>query len=220
VNSILVAAWAKERQEEHDECMKSGEIAMGIQFGMPKLTDFLGMRSMGESHYDFLDRFVRAVVGAGKYDSMSASHNLSNFVCVGDEAFALLVYENQEDRWWEMHTTGSTKSAKQAKFTDGGKSSRQSGRSRLGKGWDNAGIKRFNQLCKMVHNDRVSAHAKSFEKEYQQHRLELKEEKQRGSKAKAVTSFPGDETAPDEVFHEMGGCMVLENFEDEAEMMV
>ena len=63
---------------------------MGIAFGMPRHEDFLEMRgSNGFIYFEFLDRFVRHVVGARKFDSMSFERNLSKFACISDEAFAV-----------------------------------------------------------------------------------------------------------------------------------
>ena len=153
---------------------------------------------------------MQAVVGARKFDRLSLTHSLSKFVFISDEAFALLIYENQEDRWWEMHCNGTTKSTTPAKFTDGGRSSKLSGRSRLGKGWDYRGIDRFNKLCELVQKDRRSSHAQKFEEDCMAHRSKMRDGKGGRGKNREKVVHEDDDKVPTTVFHEMGGMMQLE----------
>ena len=131
------------------------------------------------------------MVGARKFDRLSLTHSLSKFVFVGDEAFALLIHENQEDRWWEMHVSGKTKTTTPAKYTDGGRSSKLSGCSRLGKGWDYRGTERFNDLCGLVQQDRRSSHAQNFEEDCVAHRSETRDGK--GGSCLLYTSDAADD---------------------------
>ena len=61
------------------------------------------------------------------------------------------------------------------KYTDGGKSSKDSGGNRMGKDWDVKDIKRFNELCALVQMDRKANHALEFENKYLSHRIRTKE---------------------------------------------
>jgi len=111
----------------------------------------------------FVANFVRVVVGCVVFDSCHKKKHISEFVGVTDEALALLLWENQENRWNDMVERGLHKSALEGKCTDGGKCRADSGRSRRGKGWSAQGIKRFNQLCRLVEADRDTEARKQFE---------------------------------------------------------
>jgi hypothetical protein len=129
------------------ECVELGGEMMTIK-------DWLTMRNdVGGMYTIFFEKFVVQVVGVARYRSKVSSQFLSSFVTIGDEAFALLVLENCEEKWVDMHSNGVTKSKMKNKYTDGG-SSAKSGRSRMLKGWSNKGLNRFNELFKMVKKDR------------------------------------------------------------------
>ena len=51
----------------------------------------------------FCDHFIRAVVGHRKFDQDKRNYLLSGFVTVSDEAYALLVCENNLEKWVEMY---------------------------------------------------------------------------------------------------------------------
>ena len=185
----------------------NNDCAVGMEFGMPTHAAFGGMRRCGGRIYtEFIDRFVRAVVGARRFDKIAERQTISNFVYVSDEAFALLIYENQEERWWDMFRTGKKTSDKKGKYTDGGKSSKDIGRSRQGKGWDIGGLRRFNELCRKVQEDRKGTECTKFELDYKNHRLEMKDEKRRQSKeSQEVAADSSGEEENVDVFHEMEG---------------
>ena len=50
----------------------------------------------------FCDHFLRAVVGHRRFDC-DKKEILSNWITVSDEAFAMLVGENNIDRWIDMY---------------------------------------------------------------------------------------------------------------------
>ena len=184
-------------------------VAMVAQ-NMPSHVVFLAMRSNTPQYTLFLDKFVRQVVGARKFDKLSCEMLISEFVKNGCEAYGLLVYENQEDRWREMMEQDTNKSSKPAKYTDGGKAQEKSGRSRRAKGWSNAGLRRFNELFGMVFEDRKKPHAVQFEREYRDHRLRLREERlgERAGK-KQTQHYEGDNDMVLGVSHEMGDEVVV-----------
>lgn len=97
----------------------------------------------------------------------------SKLVTKSDEAFGLLLFENYIDKWKMMKDTppapaavgaqatvrANTKSKLRGKFTG-----KKSGHCKYG-GWCHEGTARFNQLYKMVGEDRESARAMIMEKE-------------------------------------------------------
>ena len=101
----------------------------------------------------------------------------SKLVTKSDEAFALLLFENYIDKWTTKAVTmpapetdcaeqagGSNKKSKQrGKFTG-----KKSGHCKYG-GWCHEGTTRFNELYRMVGEDRASAQAADMEKELLQH---------------------------------------------------
>ena len=148
---------------------------------MPSFADCCQRSTNPTAYMEFLDRFVRRVVGCKKFDRLCDTLELSKFVFVGDEAFALLVYENQEARWNKMYESGEEKIEMAAKFTDGGggKALPREGRNRQGMGWDPEGIKEFNRLFESVRRDRESPAGRDLEERYRQHRENLKRQKRR-----------------------------------------
>ena len=53
-------------------------------------------------YHDFISYFVKPVVGKCKFDNNSFKYLLSRYVTVSDEAFALLTFENNYERWLDM----------------------------------------------------------------------------------------------------------------------
>jgi hypothetical protein len=122
---------------------------------MPTIEDWLTLRNNKEEWYTtFFDLFIIHVVGAATFRSKVVVQFVSSFVTVSDEAFALLVLDNCEEKWEDMYEKKVTKSNKKNKYTDGGKSSK-SGRSRNLKGWSNKGLNRFNELYRLIKADRA-----------------------------------------------------------------
>ena len=143
-------AWGKQKM---GVAAAMNDDSYDIVKDMPTHEDFMYLRGTPARYTNFLDRFVRQVVGARKFDKWAVGLRISAFVKISDEAFAMLVYENQEDRWKQMLKDKTTKSTIAAKWTDGGKPKGDTGRSRKAKGWDNSGILRFNKLCELVQAD-------------------------------------------------------------------
>jgi hypothetical protein len=134
--------------ELRKECEEDGN-------DMPNIDNWLTLRNNEHGWYTkFFEVFIVHVVGAAKFRNKVATQFVSSFVTVGDEAFALLVLENCEEKWMDMYDKKETKSYKKNKYTDGGKSS-QGGRSRNLKGWSNKGLNRFNELYRLVKVDRA-----------------------------------------------------------------
>ena len=131
------------------------EMCEEMEGTMPTIDQWLTMRSDVDGYYTvFFKRFILAVVGLAAYRSQVGVKFLRHFVTVCDEAFVLLMLENNEARWMDMYSRDATKSTLVNKFTDGG-TSQKNGRSRSFSGWSNAGLNRFNELFKMVERDRA-----------------------------------------------------------------
>ena len=156
---------------------------------MPTTKDYLQMRKNRMTYSTFFDYFVRTVVSCHTYDLMARSQTLSNFVTVTDEAFALLLHENQEGRWNEMATLNVTKSTILGAYTDGGRPQKETGSSRKNRGWTNEGMARFNELCLMVMIDRQEPHAKDFEEMYLKHRIHLHDQKNLNRKKRRSAEY-------------------------------
>ena len=154
----------------------------------------------------YLSDFMRVIVGCAMYDSFVAKLKISEFVGVSDEALALLIWENQEERWMDMVANGTSKSTKQGMYTDGGTSRNQSGRSRKGKGWSNKGIIRFNDLCKKVEENRKTQARKDLEDAFL---AKKQEEASSGSgrkrKANLLTYANDEEEMVTKVYMELSG---------------
>ena len=129
------------------------------------------------SFEDFYKNFVPPVVGKNKFKArMETPVNTDSSMCtVSDEACALLLLENNYDRWTDVHKNkmdGSTildpalahsddkrkrkwESNVSPKYTNGGIIYTDN-RTNSHKGWKDAGIQRFNELCVLVREDRRS----------------------------------------------------------------
>ena len=125
----------------------------------------------------FYKNFVPSVVGKNKFKArMESPVNIDSTMCtVSDEACVLLLLENNYDRWTDVHKNkmeGSTildpalahsddkrkrkwESNVSPKYTNGGIIYTDN-RTNSHKGWKDAGIQRFNNLCVFVREDRRS----------------------------------------------------------------
>ena len=66
------------------------EVAVKVPLVQSAVEDWFDVTNCA----DFCDHFIRAVVGHRKFDQDKRNHLLSRFVTVSDEAYALLVCEN------------------------------------------------------------------------------------------------------------------------------
>ena len=136
---------------------------------VPEMKEFLKLRSNKDDYKTFMKVFVREVVGRRLFDGRlrNGSADFDKLATRTDEAFALLVVENSEGYWRELLTrhNGDVPIVKRGeerpeslqtniepKYTKGEEV--------LGQGmeaarkWNNDGINRFNELLKMVGDDR------------------------------------------------------------------
>ena len=146
-------------------------------------------------------------MGSKRFDRLCGRLLVSNFVMVSDEAFALWTYENQEERWKTMHDKNLKKLSMEAKYTDGGggKKVKRRGRSRKGRGWSAAGISCFNELCKIVQDDRNTERGLKMEEEF----YNDKQHEQKKTTGSLKQTYEGDNEEVEEVFNEMEKSVVL-----------
>ena len=183
-------------------------------FLMPTLEEFRQRSKEPEKYCIFIDKFVRAVVGAAKFGGKADKELLSRWCKVGDEALALLLIENQEERWkFSFAHPHERKCPLPGKFTDGGKPAKEGGKNRANQGWSKAGLLRFNELFEMVENDRNTDAGMRLEIAYLQHRKRMIEESKKRS-GKDKKTYLADGEAPVVARNEMtslvfGGARTL-----------
>ena len=86
---------------------------------------------------------------------------ISESLSYTDEAFAILLVINYEERWRSQHELGDenlteTRNHRKKDWTDAAYTSATEG-SRRGISWSKAGLKKFNDLCLMVRDQRANA---------------------------------------------------------------
>lgn len=153
-------------------------------------------------YFDFTSYFISNVIGKRNFDNRNWQFPLSRYVSICDEAFALLVFENNFDRWLDMAVRDDwTSSSVKPKYTTGGnanqtpKSDKNVSLAKKGKssstdfsrtegfeendpstamyqGWSMKGIKRFNELYDLVKVERESTLGSEFEDIYLQYCIE------------------------------------------------
>lgn len=111
----------------------------------------------------YMDNGVKYVTGAARYKKFveTGEERPMDVASATDEALALIIYENYEDKWIDEHNNKET--------IRGPKCTQKEG-SHRGE-WSDAGIERFNQLVKEVREDRDSARGKKTEETYQMQKV-------------------------------------------------
>ena len=128
------------------------------------------LRASPTDYTFFCDFLLGCVTGMKRFAKDSRSRNISEIATVSDEAFALVLLDNNYKVWLDMVSNGITKgSTVDPEYTNGG-NSMSNGRSRKYKGWSDAGIDQYNALFDRVQEDRTER--PDFEKSY----LEKKKE--------------------------------------------
>ena len=141
---------------------------------LPTLGEILSLRVDRSAYTFFCDHLLGAVTGMKKFAKASRSRWISNIATISDEAFALVLLENNYEVWVDMQTRGVTKgSSVDPKYTNGGNSV-GNGRSRKYKGWSDEGIERYNELFDRVKKDRENN--TFFDRYYMEKRYEEWEE--------------------------------------------
>lgn len=143
-----------------------------------------------DMYHDFINYFVKPVVGKRKFDDSSVKFLLSRYVTVSDEAFALLTFENNYDRWLDMsiRNNWATSDVKPLYSTGGNGNQTPSNtqanqESKKGnnsstsmyQGWSVQGIRRFNNLYDLIMRERNTEAGRLFEEEFLQYMQEKKD---------------------------------------------
>jgi hypothetical protein len=136
-------------------------------------------------YIDFANYFVAPVVGKKRFDDHCCRIPFSKFVTPSDEALALVIFENNYDRWLSMATKGDWKSSTvRPLYTTGGNKSQTPSSTNKKKhkptaagismkatcarcqGWSPEGIKRFNELFDAIVQERSSELGKKFDEDF------------------------------------------------------
>ena len=125
-----------------------------------------------EAYLWFAGSFLECVSGTRAWGKRKYYERVSNamvdgtdelLVTVSDEAFALLLYENYVTKWMTKYVEERTQTFQAENKSMNGKFTKSStGNCEYG-GWDEEGVRRFNQLCVLVQNDRRSRKAQEME---------------------------------------------------------
>ena len=128
-----------------------------------------------EASFWFFGEFLSCVVGKRqwivqkKYQLISQATmtgSSDKLATISDETFALLMYENYEDKWTKQGNEQAGQSVQSGKKVIWGKFTVQnSGTCKYG-GWSHAGMRRFNELYDLVVEDRACPQAAAVEKEF------------------------------------------------------
>jgi hypothetical protein len=135
---------------------------------LPSVRNILALRRTGsgdvnEAYVYFCENFLKYVVGVSRFNREYRSGNgILSMATISDEAFALLQLENSETRWaaeFAFKNKGqeiSQKDLPQPLYTSGGSNnkSEQRGFTKKHGGWSEDGIKRFNDIYKLIDKDR------------------------------------------------------------------
>lgn len=120
-------------------------------------------RKNSETYSYYMDNGVKYVTGAARYKKLveTGEEQPMNVASTTDEALALIIYENYEDKWMDEYNDEETKRG--PKYTQREGSYRGE--------WSDEGIERFNQLVKEVREDRDSTRGKKAEEAYQMQKV-------------------------------------------------
>lgn len=142
-------SWILQQEQYHNAQDESIE--------WPELNAILLLSKNPNVYMWFLSSFLKHCVGAKNWNRAHLCQPVSKYCTPSSEALVLLIVENSYDRWMDqlLHEEKSRKDLVPAKYTNSGVSQRGGvARSKRGQGWSDDGIKRFNELLKLVHQDR------------------------------------------------------------------
>jgi hypothetical protein len=150
----------------------------------PPLVDILQMRENKEDSYRiFCDHVLSQVVGKNDWKTRAGKETISSIATVSDEAFSILLLENNYQVWKEdaLGACGEGQGVKaSSKYTVNGAGTRKY------QGWTPEGLKRFNTLAAMVHADRISNNG-TFEKMIKDNKLAAENRRKGKKKVDAMT---------------------------------
>ena len=127
---------------------------------------FQELREEKDAFFVFVQRFVRPTFSSVWKKGQHEATGISSIVTVTDEAFALLVLENNWERWLDINNKSKNKYVPSKRgrgdraasdilplYTNVNCSKVNAGNGG-NRGWNETGINRFNELCYMVKEDR------------------------------------------------------------------
>jgi hypothetical protein len=167
----------------------------------PPLDSILEMRENKEDSYQiFCDHVLSQVVGKNDWKTRAGKEMISSIATVSDEAFAILLVENNYQVWEDdaLGTCGEGGVKASSRYTVNGAGTKKY------QGWTREGLKRFNTLAAMVHADRISNKG-AFEKMVKDKKL-MAENRKKG-KNKVSASTEESENSQIQCYIE-GGAMV------------
>lgn len=128
------------------------------------------LRKDKQGHFaNFVEYFLSAVIGKRDYNKVKHKSLLSSYATSSDESFALIVLENNMERWIDMHEGNNQKSSTvMPKYTNAGKTTyNENGSSNQHyKGWSAQGLTRYNKLFELVKKDRKKHYAVKWEENF------------------------------------------------------
>ena len=164
----------------------------------PKLQSFFLPKSIVDTrrqdkdmYHDFINFFIKPVVGKRKFDTSSIKFLPSRYVTVSDEAFALLTFENNYDCWLDMairndwaasnvrplYSTGGNGNQTPSKAQANQEFKDNNSSTSMYQGWSVQGIRRFNNLYDLVLKERNTEAGFLFEEGFLQYMQEKKDKK-------------------------------------------
>lgn len=134
---------------------------------IPSLDEILEMRENIEIYTQICDHLLPPIVGKIKMKQLSADSPMTTYAQRTDEAFLLLLLENNWEKW-----NGEDENKVICPYTE---TSKNRSVKMMG-GWKKEGYDRYNLLCQMVDEDRKKNGSK-FDREYLLHNQAKKGEK-------------------------------------------
>jgi hypothetical protein len=134
---------------------KRKEVPLYMQ--LPTLETILKLRQSPRNNNNapftfIVEHLAGAVIGQRKWKTSRCYSPLSLSMSVSDEAFMLLVLENQYEMWIDAETTRVGR----GKYTENAPNKKFCG-------WSNDGMRRFNQLLTQVRENRNKQYSKEVE---------------------------------------------------------
>ena len=154
------------------------------------LDQILEMRQLENAYFNFVEYFVSSVIGKTCFKQNSCDNLLSHYATISDEAFAILIFENNLDAWLDMGMRKDTSGSEvPRKYTNGGRSKQEVASSQQNKGWSEQGLKRFNELFDKVKENRNAPQAKEFEDNFKSYCEDKASSKKKRAKPLEQESF-------------------------------
>lgn len=125
---------------------------------VPEVVDIAEL--LTEQNYEyykwFCQSFIKCVIGYDKWETNFCKNLLSSYVLPSDEAFAILLFENNYDCWQDMYEKNDMKTSQVLnKWTNSGNNKGSKGKTIKHNGWSIEAYKRFNELFQMITKNRT-----------------------------------------------------------------